>query len=66
MWSFIRKWLDEGCDPLQIEAELHAYHCHFAGIAEPADQGEPDPVEQVDAGHFEDVEAEVERSTGQS
>jgi len=56
----IRKLLCEGCDPLQIEAELHAYHRRFAGIAEPADQADPDPVEQVDACQFEDVEAEVQ------
>ena len=60
----IRKLLDEGHDPLKIEAELHAYHRRFAGIAEPADHAEAYPADQEESfgrdtpGQFEDAEVE--------
>ena len=65
----IRKLLDEGHDPLKIEAELHAYHRRFAGIAEPTDHAEAYPADQEESfgrdtpGQFEDAgveDAEVE------
>jgi hypothetical protein len=56
----IRKLLEEGHDPLHIDADLRECHSHFTGIDEPTNQVEAGPVEHVGQGQFESTEVQAE------